>query len=110
MGYKEGFGIGKDLQGRVEPVQAVLRKGKFLVNYHKNMRINYLKFIGKGAIGAYGNEGGEKNKSKKRNFLNFFYNLILVTKMRMRKSMKKSKQKKNQEKNHSNLHNGEKQT
>ena len=68
MGWKKGQGIGKYLQGRVEPVIAVLRKGKFLVNYHKNMRINYLKFIGKGAIGAYGKEGGDKNKSKKRNF------------------------------------------
>jgi hypothetical protein len=68
MGWEAGKGIGKDLQGRVKPVEAVLRKGKFLVNYHKNMRINYLKFIGKGAIGAYGNEGGDKNKSKKMNF------------------------------------------
>lgn len=46
MGYEAGKGLGKDLQGRSEIVEAHLRKGR-------------------GAIGAYGSEGGTKKKGKK---------------------------------------------
>lgn len=38
MGWEKGKGIGKDLQGRVKPVEAKVRKGK-------------------GAVGLYGAEG-----------------------------------------------------
>ena len=47
MGWEQGKGIGKDLQGRVKPVEATLRKGK-------------------GAVGMYGNEGGDKKKGKNK--------------------------------------------
>jgi len=46
MGWKEGMGIGKDLQGRAEPVEAKVRQGK-------------------GAVGMYGAESVEVLKAKK---------------------------------------------
>jgi len=45
MGYQAGKGLGKELQGRSSIVEAHLRKGR-------------------GAIGAYGREGGMKNVKK----------------------------------------------
>ncbi len=45
MGYESGRGLGKNLQGRSEIVEAHLRKGR-------------------GAIGAYGREGGSKKGKK----------------------------------------------
>lgn len=45
MGWKEGMGIGKDLQGRAEPVEAKVRQGK-------------------GAVGMYGAESDEVIKAK----------------------------------------------
>ena len=42
MGFQEGKGLGKDLQGISTPVEAVKRKGK-------------------GAIGFYGNERSERS-------------------------------------------------
>lgn len=45
MGYEAGKGLGKDLQGRSQIVEAHLRKGR-------------------GAIGAYGQEGGRPKKDK----------------------------------------------
>ena len=46
MGFQPGKGLGKELQGRSNIVEAHLRKGK-------------------GAIGAYGHEGGRPKKEKK---------------------------------------------
>ena len=46
MGFQPGKGLGKNLQGRSNIVEAHLRKGK-------------------GAIGAYGHEGGRPKKDKK---------------------------------------------
>ncbi|KAL7670262.1 hypothetical protein ACOME3_005201 [Neoechinorhynchus agilis] len=45
MGYKEGKGLGKELQGRSEPIQAKQRRGK-------------------GAVGAYGPEHAPQRKVK----------------------------------------------
>ena len=46
MGYEAGKGLGKKSQGRVEIVEAFLRKGR-------------------GAIGAYGREAGVKKAERK---------------------------------------------
>ena len=46
MGFQPGKGLGKNLQGRSNIVESYLRKGK-------------------GAIGAYGHEGGRPKKDKK---------------------------------------------
>ena len=46
MGYQAGKGLGKNAEGRIEIVEAHLRKGR-------------------GAIGAYGREGGMKKKERK---------------------------------------------
>ena len=46
MGWEKGKGIGKDLQGRAVPVEAVVRKGK-------------------AAVGAYGAESKDINKQNK---------------------------------------------
>ena len=47
MGWEKGKGIGKEMQGRAVPVQAVLRKGK-------------------GAVGSYGAESKEAKSKWKR--------------------------------------------
>lgn len=47
MGYEAGKGLGKELQGRSSIVEAHLRKGR-------------------GAIGAYGHEGGGPVAQKKK--------------------------------------------
>jgi hypothetical protein len=44
MGWEKGKGIGKDLQGRAIPVEAVLRKGK-------------------GSVGAHGAESNKKRSN-----------------------------------------------
>ncbi len=51
MGWEKGKGIGKEMQGRAVPVQALLRKGK-------------------GAVGMYGNESMDsKGMPQRRNDL-----------------------------------------
>jgi tuftelin-interacting protein 11 len=45
MGYEAGKGLGKDAQGRTTIIEARLR-------------------IGRGAIGAYGREDGEKKEER----------------------------------------------
>lgn len=58
MGYEAGKGLGKNLQGRQEIVEAHLRKGR-------------------GAIGAYGSEGGKKKQKKAvSNTLDFFIAIL----------------------------------
>ena len=55
MGWEKGKGLGKELQGRAVPVEAVLRKGK-------------------GAVGAYGAESKEAREQKYKQGCSYILN------------------------------------
>jgi hypothetical protein len=58
MGFKEGHGLGKNLQGRALPIQVVKREGK-------------------GAVGRYGNEDPNRVKPTAGNSYFSISNFIL---------------------------------
>jgi tuftelin-interacting protein 11 len=57
MGWEKGKGLGKELQGRAVPVEAVVRKGK-------------------GSVGAYGAESKEAHEKKYQQGKMSFQNLV----------------------------------